>query len=53
MAVMGWVASVSCWTGAGCYSVHHLAVCIVAASPNARVPRWRWRRRRLSRSSTA
>ena len=57
MAVVGWIASISCWTSAGCHSVHHLesksfareavfhlAACIVPTSSNARIPRrwWRW-----------
>merc|ERR1719430_780369 len=55
MAMMGWIASVPRWTRACCNSVHHLAVSIVAASPNARVPwrRWRWRWRRLGWCSAA
>ena len=24
MAVVGWIASISCWTSAGCHFVHHL-----------------------------
>jgi len=54
MTVVSWVSSVASWTGACCHSVNHLAACIVAASPNTRVPwRRRRRRRRLGRSSTA
>ena len=56
MAVVGWIASISGWTSAGCHSVHHLesksfareavfhlAACIEPTSSNARIPRRRWR----------
>jgi len=47
MTMMSWVARVAGRTSTGGDIVDHLAVCIVATSPNARVP---WRRRRSSTS---
>merc|ERR1719403_405037 len=46
--MMSWVARVAGRTSTGGDIVHHLAMRIVATSPNARVP---WRRRRRSSTS--